>query len=666
MDDEFSNTNGVFEPAVETLRREVVLDKIVKSIRRLPVPLREPALLHFILEMPYRDIALQCNLSYANVRKRIQKVRRILSKEFQGVNDYKFCFSAFKKGPGGRSSTWAEITREASMILNREFREINGSYAASNIVQLYLPSGIEKSVQFFFKTGLRRQEVKLKRLLKYVNCYPRGWKKRMELAELLYAMGKWPRAIDEFYLALQGHPQSLDAWLRLVEILRDIDQEEAAVKALETAIPFARKESTKYHLKGMIELCRSRVDDSLTAFSTAASLEKTNEVHQQRRAMVFLLADRPVEALQAFEEALKINPLDLYSLTYSYDCLVLLGRLTEAEQYVQRALEIYPHDIMALKREADQRCRRGLVRKEEGKKTRKLILKMKKKSPQVPEVQESLIIYYFYRGEAGKGLESLKRLARQKANFPYYWYYYGGWLYRTGSYQLAAEAAIKAFTLYKEDPRVYCRLCKILAHTGMENGLRVIIRGMLRRFPGHWRVFSCAGLALVNVHGEMNRAGELSAYAPKLQPKLPEAYFRHGRVLSLTHKPVEAIDALLKGWQLLPENDAGLQSAPAAWYLAQNYKMIKEEIKAGSWWEEAVKRAAKLKDFIPAAGYYWMGKALYELKDIKGANQALRRALSHQLFYPERQEAKSLLMSLARNAKRNKNRSKLEKFTRRV
>ena len=62
---------------------------------------------------------------------------------------------------------------------------------------------------------LNRQQQKLKTLTKYVQTYPSDWKKRFELAKLLYRMGQWSQAIDELSRVVERQPQALEAQLLL-------------------------------------------------------------------------------------------------------------------------------------------------------------------------------------------------------------------------------------------------------------------------------------------------------------------------------------------------------------------------------------------------------------------------------------------------------------------
>lgn len=631
-----------FESLEDTLFREKILLLVCKSIKKLPAHLQETAVLFFILRMSYQDIAHHFNLSTANIRKRIQQARGTLTRDLEFIAD-DLNFLSRRNGCYLTTPAWFEAVEEAEAILKRDFREIDGFCMVSNMVQLLTACGLEKSIRFFLKAGLCRQETRIRTLQEYVKCYPGGWKKQLELAELLYAKGDWNQAITAFRLTLEKHPQSLDASIRLGDMLRDIGRKEESMKVLMNALSYTRKESSKFHIRGMIELCRSRVDRALTEFSSAATLDKGNEAHQQRLAMTNLLADRPIQALKAFDRVLEINPNDLYSLTYSYECLVLTGRLDMAALYTERALRIYPDDIVAVKRKVDSRCFKGMTCGDEGKKTRILLRRLKKLAPQTADVLESQAIYYYSRGDYKKCLELLEQGCREKPDSPEHMHYFACWLFRTGFYRAAAGMILKTVQIYKESPLFWRTACEIFIQAGKNKELEITTGEMLERFPDHWSVCATAGLALINLGDNTRRAIETSRQAILLQPRLPEAYFMHGRVLSLTGDIDGAIENLLLGWELLPGDDSGLQSTPAALLLARTYRELGRKHSCRKWFAEVSRRAEKLKDYLPAQAYYWLGKALHELVAVPTAARALRRAVELRLFYPARHDAKSIL-----------------------
>ncbi|WP_460205371.1 hypothetical protein [Scytonema sp. NUACC21] len=75
-----------------------------------------------------------------------------------------------------------------------KIHSLNGNMsrnAVSCVVSLTQPSGVELSVNLVLDEKPTRQDQKLKTLSQYVQQYPSGWKKRLELANVLYAMGRW-------------------------------------------------------------------------------------------------------------------------------------------------------------------------------------------------------------------------------------------------------------------------------------------------------------------------------------------------------------------------------------------------------------------------------------------------------------------------------------------
>lgn len=383
------------ESVEDRLRREEIFHKTYHEMERLPVRLREAAILRLFIKMPYRDIAVQLNLTEETVRKRVQQARAILEKELKGIvgNSPVSFFNAFSGEPENGhsdSTTWLKIKEKAETILNRQDREINVvSPSATRIVKVSLPSGTRQVIPVFLKSKPIRNEVKIKTLQEYINRYPGGWKKRMELAEILYAVGQWGRAVTELRRVVDKHPRNLDACLLLGRMLMNTGEEEKAVEVYQKAFSFVRKESSRYFLSGMSALCRNRVEEAVAAFQKAVTMEPHNEMFFQTLALSLLQADRPGEALEAFETALTMNPRDLVSLTYGYEPLVALGRLEKAEEYIDRILEIHPSDMLAMQRKVELRCRKGYVQGEEGKITKRLVRRMNQLAPKMATLLET-------------------------------------------------------------------------------------------------------------------------------------------------------------------------------------------------------------------------------------------------------------------------------------
>ncbi|MBW4576203.1 MAG: tetratricopeptide repeat protein [Aphanothece sp. CMT-3BRIN-NPC111] len=493
---------------------------------------------------------------------------------------------------------------------------------------------------------LTRENTKLKTLSKYVQQHPQGWKKRWELAELLYAMGRWEQAVEEYHQVLKQQPRWIEVRLRLGKILQLMAKEAEAIEVYESALLLSRNVATQHHITGLIESCRQNYQVAVSSFESATSLEPDNAAHWLALAQVHLNLEAPVAALDCLNTVLKLNPDDITALSQSYDPLLAVGQFQEAVRRAIKVLELVPDDFQALKRLADYRSRLGLVWGEEGKQTQQLIRAALQLACQAADAYESLAYYHIFRGEWAKGVAVLQEFTEEHPNNPGGWYHYARCLFHTGDAQAGAEAILRAYGLYPNDCEIYRALCEILPVAGRLEELQPLVEEMLQRFSERWSVWATAGRALVESFKDIEGGCAVSAIGPQLQPHLADAWFRHGRVLALAGRHQEAVEALLQGWQKLPEQGSYMQSVPAAAWLGESYQALGEEATSRGWWKEARDRGLKLIDFSPATAHYWQGRALEALGDESGAMQAYRSALSHHLLYPAHAEVKEVLKQL--------------------
>ncbi len=98
----------------------------------------------------------------------------------------------------------------------------------TSLVQLCQSSSLEMNFHLALEENPTRQEQKLSTLSKYVQNYPQGWKKRLELANLLYEMGNWQQAVAEYREVIERQPQLLDVRLQLGKLLQLMNREKEA------------------------------------------------------------------------------------------------------------------------------------------------------------------------------------------------------------------------------------------------------------------------------------------------------------------------------------------------------------------------------------------------------------------------------------------------------
>ena len=335
------------------------------------------------------------------------------------------------------------------------------------VVSLTQSSGVELNAYLVLDSKPARIDQKLKTLSEYVQQYPSGWKKRLELANLLYAMGRIEQAVEEYRQVIDRQQPLIGVRLQLGKLLQLMGREVEAVAVYESALANARNQATRQHISGSIALCRNDTQAAILAFESAASLEPNNAAHWLALGQVQVGRGDAVPALRSFDRVLSLNPDDVVALIDSYDASQAVGNVRQAQRRLSKVLEVAPSDFRVLKRLADTRCRMRLVSGEEGKQTKQIISSLLQLAPDAADARELLAYYHLFRGESANGVGVLERFTEEHPNHPRGWYSYGRCLFHTGEYQKAAEAMLKAYRLYPQDCEIYRALCEILPVTSL-------------------------------------------------------------------------------------------------------------------------------------------------------------------------------------------------------
>ncbi len=317
----------------------------------------------------------------------------------------------------------------------------------SCLVQLSSSSGLNANAYLVLNHQPTRQEQKLKTLQKYVQKYSSGWKKRLELADLLYEMGRWSEAIPEYQRVIAGQPQLIEPRFQLGKILQLMNRKEDAIAVYESAVVIAKKTATKQHLLGLIKSCQGNREGAIASFKAATDLESKNLAHWMALGQMQMTAEDFAAALSTFATILFLDPDNFMGSIYSHDMSLALGNLTDAERHLEKAVEVAPQDIQTLKRSIAYRFRKKLVLEAEGKKTKKLINSLLKQASSSPEAHNLLAQYFILRGEPDKGIQVLKQLTEDYSQNPHAWYYYSQCLFALGKQEAAAEAISQAYEL---------------------------------------------------------------------------------------------------------------------------------------------------------------------------------------------------------------------------
>ncbi|HEX8175072.1 MAG TPA: sigma-70 family RNA polymerase sigma factor [Pyrinomonadaceae bacterium] len=625
-------------PEEMMLQREMGFH-LLRLINALSPNLRQPFVLRFLHGVNYEDIALRLKLSNDNVRKRVQQARAFLRDKLREE-------LGPVEPPEEFEETGARLPAEAMMRApDQESAGLNAS-GVVRLVPVILPSGCEMSFQILIGHNMR-QNLKIETLDKYVQNHPNGWKKRWELSCSLYKKGHWREAVAEYRKVIEKQPCLIEAYLYLGNILHLLERHDEAITVYKCALMVtAEDDATWHHICGQIEACKANYAAAAREFQQASLLEPNNIIHRQYLGLTYLRAGMPVKALQIFDQSLKKNADDTVALTYSYTALTALGRTIQARRRITRALRLDPENVPAIKLLADQRSQAGEVYGEEGKETRQLIRRALRLAPNVAETHESSALYYIFRGEWERGLSILSAFTERHPNSPAGWLSYARWLFRTGKTESARLAINQAYGLDSCHYETLQTAAKIYAQARDLDRLRFLLDEMLRWFSEQWCAWATVARLLIESMKDAERACTVSAHGLQLEPRLAAARLQHGRVLALAGRHAEAINALVEGWEQLPEDASDTQPVIAALWLGESNRLLGQERRAREWFERAMQKALALSSHHPSIIHYRRGQALEALGDRLGAVQSYVVALEHHLLYPARRKAQEKLKRL--------------------
>lgn len=403
------------------------------AIGRLPIQLREVATLRFLSQWSYSEIASEMASSPATVRQQIHRARTQMATHLSSY----------------LSDSSNETLPSLSKLEPQIAPEVKTSVVAIRPIHVTRPNGAQISHHLALHRYPARLQQKLNKLQKYVERYPSGWKKRLELADVLVAMGHIEEAVEQYQVVLAKRRSLIEVYLQLGELLRLMGRPEAAIAIYQKALKCTHYSMA--HLHGLIATCRGQYQAALKQFEAAANKQPQHAAHWHAYGLTALSLAQPEQALWAFNEALKLDSNDLLALTHSCDALLALGHLKETEHSAQKALQLDQYNVLALLRQADARAKQGLLHKKEGTETRRLLRKAYQLAPHAPDVADSQARYHILRSEHKKGLSLLQAFAHSHPNAPQAWYHYANWLAYCGDTQATKEAISKAYELHPND-----------------------------------------------------------------------------------------------------------------------------------------------------------------------------------------------------------------------
>jgi tetratricopeptide (TPR) repeat protein len=263
------------------------------------------------------------------------------------------------------SPAMQKITDDARSVLGDSGFELESSCVSAWIVNTLPITGIDEDTLVFLPLKPGTYFKGFESSLNYISRHSGGWKKHLELAQILYAAGIWDQSEKLLRHVMKKHPRSFSAWIFLGNMLSKSGRTDEAEELFRQAGSLVFRDSSRHYLAGMAAECRGDLNEAIALFERAGSLEPSNISFRHAKGICLLRLGRHADALPLFEDILAGNPGDIVSLTYCCEVSSILNRREIAGKYIDSILEVNPHDFFGLMRKAGLNDRNGVTTKKE-------------------------------------------------------------------------------------------------------------------------------------------------------------------------------------------------------------------------------------------------------------------------------------------------------------
>ena len=159
-----------------------------------------------------------------------------------------------------------------------------------------------------------------------------------------YLANELETAKEEIRLSLKEDPHNIDAYIKMGEILIDMEDNDAALRVLNAAAQLDSKNARVLYLLGILDLKVEKFDDARKAFDKGVELEPDNVQYIVDIGNEYMDLNMIDDALHFFNMAKSKAPEFLYIYNRIGIALSRAGRFDEAEQEYRKALEIDDKD----------------------------------------------------------------------------------------------------------------------------------------------------------------------------------------------------------------------------------------------------------------------------------------------------------------------------------
>lgn len=510
-------------------------------IRELPQQLRLPFFLRICHGVAYAELARQMHINELNLRKQVQTARQIVVPKLRRYLE-------------GSTDIRVEPATVPHNTVTSNHASLDLAIADLQPTTIHLRSG-EQYVALL-PVGERPttwSQAREHSLMRYIEKHPTGWRRQLELAEMLLFAGRNEEAFDRYReLVVRGKTRA-HVKLRFIEALGAAGRKAEAHTMLDQLMSMRMSQAEGAHVRGRLALACRDWQSAVQAFHRAAEQKDTPRANGALLGYALVSSGRPDAAMATLEDVLAATPHDVMALWLSHDAATSMGYHRRPHQLIELAVELDPESVPAILRLAMRSITEAMATGRT-KNAEKLVQQLGRLAPNLAETYACRALLLHAQGKSEEAETLLCTFAATHPRDPRVGLALARILFVVGKKEKALEAIREAMILDTNDLEICEEAVRILAVL-QPRDTPALVEEILRRAPEHGPILAMAARALAARGGMEAEAIEIAKRAVKVCPRWPMGWLSLGTLLASLGQHEEVMENLERGMSMLPPED---------------------------------------------------------------------------------------------------------------